>query len=92
MNKAETRKAITKTFIDMVIANWGDKVEINDGEGGAMVIDIEGYETFEYHRTYETIDSWGSMRGKSRKNEHDVVVKELENILKEAKIKVNNGL
>ena len=50
MNKTETRKAITKTFINMVIANWGDKVEINDGEGGAIMIDIEGYETFGKHK------------------------------------------
>lgn len=92
MNKTEIRKAITKTFIDMVISNWGDKVEINDGEGGRIEIDIDGYETFEYHRTYETIDSWGSLGGKSRKFEHDVVVKELENILKEAKLRVNSGL
>jgi hypothetical protein len=28
----------------------------------------------------------------NHENEHDVVIKELENILKEAKIKVNNGL
>ena len=83
MTKSKVKQAIRGKFFEMLINEWGVNTNIDSDGGGRWKIDIEGYETFElsaFGNKYY-IDSYGSIKGKPRKAEHDLMVIRLQDLL-----------
>lgn len=83
MTKSKLKQSIRGKFFERLINEWGTNTSIDSDGGGRWQIDIEGYETFElsaYGDKYY-IDSYGSIKGKPRKAEHDSMVIRLQDLL-----------